>query len=884
MFVYLNLTVQVQAPASGSNANIIEAAAVPSGSKGKTRTVKGKVDGPLLTDSPTVVVSYTKKGSTSPVRMALDSSLAGGSKGVELCRATVDRNNEWQCSTVTFPSEGDYDVVAMLKNSDGSDRVKANTTTHIDKDKCDDDKKNNDPECDEDEDDNQHENDPEQPSQNSPGEGGSVAAPASAAAAAASGVAGAAGGLAGAFGSAILGAGGGSALGGYLKMGLAGGGTRNIPFTVVDKKHWKVDLPSDLACGQKIDGELMQTLSGNDFGKPLKTTFTTGICITTPAWNAEFVTGTTTSFPVAGKATPDGKKLYRLLVSGLALPASFKDTPKALICDTTIDANGNWACPNRITPSSEGAFNLFAAQYLNENGTWKQAGADYLTYRVRTTPVHITTPVAGSTQGLKFTIAGTGQNNTRIIIPAIGDNPACSTLVDSKGNWSCPLAHVLTPGKYTLTAMQYPAQSGMTPISRADVSFLVRDASAPSVVEPVTIALPSSEIATVDAVSGVYPRYAFIPLRGRASSGTSICIDTVPLDKPCYAGMMVPVNAAGNWATPYPLTTQYTGTFPLVATAFDADGRVESTFRLSYAVSVAGEAPVAITSLLNAAVYRQSDNLVLHGTGQPGTQICIGAQVQKTVCSDASVVDSQGRWASAKPLPKATGIYNRVVATAFAQGAIQSSTGVNYKIVASGGEDIVIASPADQSSAYQPGRTYPVSGTAKPGSQVCLGEALITKRCADPLTVAGNGTWNGSPLYADPLGSHRLVASLFTGEKRTSFAVTDYIVKDKDDSDALVALQSPTSGTALAPGSVVYPRGTGESYMSVCVSDKAFAPDASQPRSGCVSVTGGKWTSKVAIPTDRSGQHTVYVAQFDDGELQSVDTVSYWVFDQLVGQ
>jgi hypothetical protein len=743
----------------------------------------------------------------------------------------------------------------VLKNTDGSDRTSAETALTVVKNQCD---TENNPDCDDDNGDDTFE-------QTSPEQNHTFKDSAGPA-------------LTGVFDPALLTAAAkiGAKVGGYLMLL----DKPHYPFSRVGKKGWKV-IMKDLSGGRKFTGKLQQTMNDEDWGAPIDTAFVTSIFITSPPPGSEFSIGD--SFKVSGTATPNvntGNPSIAILAGSTALPAHFSDdTPlkggAAYICPAVANSDGNWGCPSNTKTTDQGAFSLYAAQYQpDRKGGWDQIDQTMRQYSVRVTPVTITSPVAGTTDATPFKVSGTGETGTRIVVPSLGSNASCKTDV-TDGKWTCGDNYRLSTGTYNLMVYQYPANSSVAPTSTASLSFSIDDgtAGAPVAVGPWSTGTPPATTAYVD---WMYQRYAFVPLQGTAAPGTTLCVDTIVLTTPCNDGLAIKAKASGTWSAPYALPTRYTGTFPLVITAFDAKGTVQSVYKTSYAVSVHGQTPVAFTSLVNAATYTSTDELVIHGIGQPGASICLGSGVQATPCTggDSIPVDDQGRWSGPAP-SKALGNYH-LVATAFAGGSIQSSTQVNYAIAATTGTDVSVTSPQDRDT-YKLKQTIQVSGMAKPNSDICISDTVPAKDCETPLHhVNGQGHWSAASLWLDTAGTYELVATMFEGSNPTSHMALSYQGADPDDDTQSVQITAPNNGIAYAQGEQVSVQGKGQSGTTVCISDKAIL---TKPTQSCVTVNNKAWSSgsSYKVPTNEPGMHRLYVAQFDNETLISSQAVTFWV-------
>ncbi|MCC8367556.1 trypsin-like serine protease [Xenorhabdus sp. PB61.4] len=387
-------------------------------------------------------------------------SLARGASGGDtpdilsdiICEdAVVSDNGDWGCRTPVTFTEGMYQLTAELMKDNKVVATKTEVVTVEEKE----------PDEDEPEIDNPTNSPPIDP------DGGliSLFGVFSAIAAAAGAAAGLATGLAGAASGAVIGA-------VSTIAGLA------IP-------HWGLNIDtSKLHGGEAYTLVIQETKDGNKIGAPIEWHFTMPMRITEPQKNAHYRVNSGIS--IQGEGTPG--QLILIASSKSFLPPKETVLPASsgtLICQTKVDANGKWVCPNNpvMTAKQAGRFSLYAAQYQeihSEDLTtahYKRTSEVTRQYEITQTRISITAPKQNAEFHRKpFDIAGIGEPGAQIHIGKKGNNKACDTTVTASGKWSCG-PYLFGKGKFTVSAEQFISHELH---STAQVSYKIQPANGAS--------------------------------------------------------------------------------------------------------------------------------------------------------------------------------------------------------------------------------------------------------------------------------------------------------------------------------------------------------------------------------------------------------------------
>jgi hypothetical protein len=160
--------------------------------------------------------------------------------------------------------------------------------------------------------------------------------------------------------------------------------------------------------------------------------------------------------PADGSSTADTTPT----VSGTADPNSSVEVKVdgVVLCTTTADGFGNWACPTPAGPLSDGAHTVTAT---SSDGAGNTSGADTNNFTVDTVapaaPV-ITGPTDGSTTGDSTpTVTGTGEVGATVTVIIDGNPITCSNepvIVAGNGTWTCTPTVPLSDGDHVITATQ----------------------------------------------------------------------------------------------------------------------------------------------------------------------------------------------------------------------------------------------------------------------------------------------------------------------------------------------------------------------------------------------------------------------------------------------
>ncbi|WP_446469974.1 trypsin-like serine protease [Xenorhabdus stockiae] len=365
--------------------------------------------------------------------------------------AVVSDNGDWGCRTPVTFTEGTYELTAELMKDNKVVATNTEVVTVEEKE----------PEEDEPEIDNTANSPPIDP------DGGliSLFGLFSAAATAAGAAAGLVFDLAGAASGAVLGA-----------ISTIAGLT--IP-------HWGLNIDtSKLRGGETYKLVIQETKDGNKIGAPIEWHFTMPMRITEPQKNAHYRINSGIS--IQGEGTPG--QLILIASSKSFLPPKETVLPPSsgtLICQTKVDANGKWVCPNNpvMTAKQEGIFSLYAAQYQELHSKdlttthYKRTSEVSRQYEITQTRISITAPKQNAEFHRKpFDIAGIGEPGAQIHIGKNGNNKACDTTVTASGTWSCG-PYLFGKGKFTVSAEQFISHELH---STAQVSYKIQPANGAS--------------------------------------------------------------------------------------------------------------------------------------------------------------------------------------------------------------------------------------------------------------------------------------------------------------------------------------------------------------------------------------------------------------------
>ncbi|MCC8381267.1 trypsin-like serine protease [Xenorhabdus sp. PB30.3] len=365
--------------------------------------------------------------------------------------AVVSDNGDWGCRTPVIFTEGTYELTAELMKDNKVVATKTEVVTVEEKE----------PEEDEPEIDNPANSPPIDP------DGGliSLFGLFSAAATAAGAAAGLVFDLAGAASGAVLGA----------VSTIAG---LTIP-------HWGLNIDtSKLHGGEAYKLVIQETKDGKKIGAPIEWHFTMPMRITEPQKNAHYRINNGIS--IQGEGTPG--QLILIASSKLFLPPKETVLPPSsgtLICQTKVDTNGKWVCPNNpvMTAKQAGIFSLYAAQYQELHSKdlptthYKRTSEVSRQYEITQTRISITAPKQNAKFHRKpFDIAGIGEPGAHIHIGKNGNNKACDTTVTASGKWSCG-PYLFGKGKFTVSAEQFISHELH---STAQVSYKIQPANGAS--------------------------------------------------------------------------------------------------------------------------------------------------------------------------------------------------------------------------------------------------------------------------------------------------------------------------------------------------------------------------------------------------------------------
>jgi len=390
----------------------------------------------------------------------------------------------------------------------------------------------------------------------------------------------------------------------------------------------------------------------------------------------------------------------------------------------------------------------------------------------------ITAPANGSTTSDQTpTITGTATygnaDDPGTVTVKDGDgNTICAATVQPDGTWSCTPATDLSPGTYTITAVE--TSSTATSPASAPVTFTIEDTTAPA---PPVIQTPADGSTTTDTTPAI---------TGTAEAGSTVTVyDTDGTTELCTAT----ADGAGNW-TCTPASAMSEGPHTITATATDASSNtsaasVPNTFTID---SVAPDAPVIQTPADGSSTSDTTP--LITGTAEANSDVTVYDTDGTTVLC-TTTADGTGAW-SCTSASLTEGPHTITATSTDAAGNTSPADSVTFTVDTTAPTAPVITGPADGETV---GDTMPaITGTAEPGSTVTVTEGG-TELCT--ATADAQGTWSCSPATALPDGDHTITATATDDADNTSLAsdpVTFTVDSDLDD-DGLPNTQETAIGT-----------------------------------------------------------------------------------------
>jgi len=414
---------------------------------------------------------------------------------------------------------------------------------------------------------------------------------------------------------------------------------------------------------------------------------------------------------------------------------------------------------------------------------------------IATAPV-ITAPANGSTTSDQTpTITGTATygnaDDPGTVTVKDGDgNTICTATVQPDGTWSCTPATDLSPGTYTITAVE--TSSTATSPASAPVTFTIEDTTAPA---PPVIQTPADGSITTDTTPAI---------TGTAEAGSTVTVyDTDGTTELCAAT----ADGSGNW-TCTPASAMSEGPHTITATATDASNNTSAasapnTFTID---SVAPDAPVIQTPADGSSTSDTTP--LIAGTAEANSDVTVYDTDGTTVLC-TTTADGTGAW-SCTSATLTEGPHTITATSTDAAGNTSPASAPNTFTVDTTAPDApVIQTPADGSTTND--TTPLITGTAEANSDVTVydtdGTTVLCTTTAD-----GTGAWScTSSTLTD--GSHTITATSTDAAGNTSpadsvtftvdtTAPTAPVITGPADGDTVGDTTPAITGTA-EPGSEV---------------------------------------------------------------------------------
>ena len=307
-----------------------------------------------------------------------------------------------------------------------------------------------------------------------------------------------------------------------------------------------------------------------------------------------------------------------------------------LLCTTTADGAGNWACPTPAGPLSDGPHSATATATDAAGNVSPTDTNDFIVDTAAPgAPVIVTPPNGSVTNDSTPNVSGTAEPNSSVEVKVDGVL-LCTTTANGTGDWACPTpAGPLSDGTHTVTATSTDAGGNVSP---ADSNMFTVDTAAPAA--PV-ITTPADDSVTNDntpSVSGT----------AEANSTVEVKVDGVLL---CTAT----ANGTGAWACPTPAGPLDDGAHAVTATATDAAGNTSGADTNNFTVDTAAPAAPVITGPQDGSTTGDTTPTVT-GTGEPGATVTVIVDGTPVTCANEPViVAANGTWTCTPTVPLSDG-------------------------------------------------------------------------------------------------------------------------------------------------------------------------------------------------------------------------------------
>ncbi|MBD2821269.1 trypsin-like serine protease [Xenorhabdus sp. 42] len=642
----------------------------------------------------------------------------------------------------------------------------------------------------------------------------------------------------GTFSGPAGGGGGGGGFGGFLSglFGAIFGALEGIAslFTGMFGFFWEFVIhPGDIFGGDVYTMELQETQHGVNVGVPIKWTFTIPMRITEPTMNAQYRLNDGIS--IEGQGSPG--QLVFVAASEHFLPPKKMElliSRDGIICETTINEKGKWACPTNpvLVAKNEGTFFLYAAQYKKTKSaqlgqladTYERTSQVTRKYEVTKTKISITEPIHGAKiTKLPFMISGLGEQGSQVYIKGFGGTDDCNTSVDtSSGKWSCG-PYQPKDGKYTISAEQViDSQQN----SSAQVSFEVQTKT----IKPVVITLPQN--------GDIYHYLDAVVPRGTGEPGTTVCLDKKALSQVCKNRETV--SEQGYWEADGILDTSVIGENKLVVTAF-LDNIRQSTAKITYKVIPdAGEIKLSVITPKEDEIIKTPSYTFSGTMPSDAKNVTVKAFGGHDDCSAKLNMEEQ-TW-TCGPYSSVPGDYDVVVVD-------DAGTQVNrsFKVRYGANLQISVLSPAEGEQITTP--TYTISGKGQAGARVTV--SMEGKQICE-VDVNENQDWACPDKVTSITGSHQILVQQWVDDVPSGKPIARNYEVIYGMSD--ITIDSSYLLSAICPDSIGNDQSSvKEAYVDVSGSaTKGFYISVSEPMNNKVhckstqaSEIDGSWSCRV---------------------------------------
>lgn len=349
--------------------------------------------------------------------------------------------------------------------------------------------------------------------------------------------------------------------------------------------------------------------------------------------------------PAAGSTTADTTPEF----AGTAAPLSTVTVrvDDVVTCTGTADVTGAFACTAGAA-LAEGA-HAVTATATDAAGT--SAPSVAVPFSVDTTvpaaPV-VTSPARDASTGPQPTITGTAEAGTTAVV-RIDGLVVCAVLVDSQGQWTCPVPRPLPSGAHGVSAIARDGAGNASPPSDV-VPFSVLGAPRTPVLEA-----PASGSSTTDTT----PRFS-----GTAEPGSTV---TVKVDAVAVCTAMADTTGHFECVPAAPLELGLHQAAVSSETAGGVASSVASPFTVVEAPTISAPTQGEVT--LATPTFS--------GTAAPGSAVSVLVD-DGEVCTTTAAAD--GTWSCTPSAPLTTGEHAAVAAAAGTDGAAHRSELVSFRV------------------------------------------------------------------------------------------------------------------------------------------------------------------------------------------------------------